>query len=69
MLKLECINYLGECQRRTAKDPTKGLIIASFELEECDTVGKYTEFLPHLIQFVEEYNDVKNLEKKEKENA
>ena len=66
MLELECINYLGECRRATVDEPSKGLIVASFELEECDSVEKYMEFLPHLIQFVNEYNDIKNLEGRKK---
>ena len=57
MLKLECINYLGEYRRNAEFKTSKGLMVATFILEECDTVDKYIKFLPHLTQFIREYNE------------
>jgi len=62
MLEIQSINYLGASEA-TVDSPARGLIVASFQLEECDNIEKYSEFLLCLKNFVDDYNSNSEKEK------
>lgn len=60
-LKLDAINYLGECRRGEDKIPTSGLVVASFELGKT-SFETYLSFAEELRLFILHYNDKYNAE-------
>ncbi len=60
-LKLDAINYLGECIRGEDKRDTHGLVIAYFELGET-SFETYLSFAEELRLFILHYNDKYNAE-------